>query len=458
MAQTPTLLFQAQGPPESICRDFLKARRKRNTKAATTTTDEAGSALLQSIRAALRGSSRPGAIPVTQARATDSVHQTKYTRQDGSNIEEELAWDEDTVCWSRSGLIRRYWDFSNTGENVRWACMGRLERQVVDPYHPTRGSISASNPTLSNPTPTSSAKPVRTTFGPFFQHAATYDKASERSQLTECVFVFLRTSLRVFSLDGTDYTVSLPFLVRQAWPLWPHSVLIQRQIDARELDEAEHSGEELLPSLFTLTSPFAELSAVNIASELVHNPAKPDHWTVPQRDFDAMLDSSVTLPATETVVGLNSHWAAEGSSKIIATVDRTSRQLSIWQYAYVIPESTTTTAPSSQHGPNGTSTGVRTVEQAGKRPAAPAAISPDNGVNTAASTSRPSSTIQDMNMDNIGSTEPSGRSSAASQTSPVSEDMPPDVLDDFDFDQVSPALWMHRIHVEDISQVEYVAS
>ncbi len=58
---------------------------------------------------------------------------------------------------------------------------------------------------------------------------------------------------------------SLPFIVRRAWPLHPHGVIIQQVLAPTEVEEAELTGDKALPTVFSLISPLAEATVVNHA-------------------------------------------------------------------------------------------------------------------------------------------------------------------------------------------------
>lgn len=110
----------------------------------------------------------------------------------------------------------------------------------------------------------SSSTGERDTFIPFTRARQSRQKISEPTTVSRAVFVFLQSFGKVYLSDGIDCTFSLPFIVRKAWPLYPHGVLLQRVLDRVEIEEAEINGDFTLPTLFTITNPFSEPRAVGL--------------------------------------------------------------------------------------------------------------------------------------------------------------------------------------------------
>ncbi|KAJ7055665.1 hypothetical protein C8F01DRAFT_1319594 [Mycena amicta] len=169
--------------------------------------------LLSAIRDALRGA--PSEPP--EARRANFVSTLPNAIRTEPLEEEEVSWNSSVVVWSSGGIIRKTWMFMHEGEDAQTATIGWLEQSTPE--------YAASSTT----SPSSSATSERPTF-------------------------VLGKSLK----NGLDYTFSLPFIVRKAWPLYPHGIMIQRNIEREELEEAALAGEPLLPTIFSLTSPFAE--------------------------------------------------------------------------------------------------------------------------------------------------------------------------------------------------------
>lgn len=139
----------------------------------------------------------------------------------------------------------------------------------------------------------------------------------------------------MYLVDGTDYTFSLPFIVRRVWPVSPHGVMMQRVLEPSELIEAETNGEEVLPTIFTLTSPFSEAAAVGHTAGILNAtrelPAtlkdEEEHLTKPLR----------SIPPTEMIVWV-SHWSLVAGACFVVTVDVKKTLLSIWHYVHIKPK------------------------------------------------------------------------------------------------------------------------
>jgi hypothetical protein len=235
--------------------------------------------------------------------------------------------------------MQRHWDFTEFGDKVRWVCMGMLEQKAIRTFYTNQTEIAnSSRPAMPDPASfLSSQESNKESFGPFFRNSDSAGKGTDIDLWASCVYIFFRTSLRIYLLDGMEYSVSLPFIVRQAWPLCPHGVLMQREIDDKEIEEAELADELPLPSLFTLTSPMAELQALGLASKMTITAQKA--W-----DVHSCIEQP-TLPADEMVIGVGDIRVPLSSEPIIITVNVRASRLSIWHYAFTNP-----VLSSSAHG------------------------------------------------------------------------------------------------------------
>ncbi|KAJ6553970.1 hypothetical protein DFH09DRAFT_1366046 [Mycena vulgaris] len=276
--------------------------------------------LLDSIRIALRGS---GPDP---SEARHSTFVTSY--RTGPWDEEEITWNPHTVVWSFGGIMRKKWTFTQEGQDVQYATLGWLEQNGED------SPISQPSSTTSSPRPPPSSD--RPTFGPFARHQQDRKPRRNKPIHVPAVFVFLRSIGKIFLKNGLDYTFSIPFVVRKAWPLHPHGVMIQRDIEPSELEEAAFTGEPLLPTLFSLTSPFSEAGTVGLTTGIIAG-----FLTAPTlKDEDENSKKPLkAIPSTETVVWV-SHRAPGGSIDLMVTVDPDKRQLSVWRYVYIKPNDT----------------------------------------------------------------------------------------------------------------------
>ncbi|KAI6161564.1 hypothetical protein EDD17DRAFT_1697683 [Pisolithus thermaeus] len=287
-----------------------------------------GSDLLRSIRAALNGSA-PDTVASTYA-------PTCFTEVVGSDswVEQELSWNRRCVVLSHGGVIRRKWDFLEEGQSVQYACLGRFAHstEATGPVHGSAHYTSPSNKEEEE----EYAHPAGdiTQFGPF--HAASHGDKPKNELAQEVVpaaFVFLRSIGKVFLSNGVDYTFSLPFLVRKAWPLYPHGVLIQRVLEPAEVEEARFTGDTLLPTIFSITNPFAEPAAIGITAGIVGG-----HGDTPASlsDEDEQCSKPLAaLSAAEEVVWVSTH---NSDVDVLITFNEEIRQLAVWRYTYVKPK------------------------------------------------------------------------------------------------------------------------
>jgi anaphase-promoting complex subunit 1 len=280
------------------------------------------SELLKSIRAALRGS---GTEPVSAVHSSTFVH---------GWTEIEITWNAHTVVLSSGGVMQKQWNFDKEGQPIQWACVGLY--QLTTPMD-SRSSHSAARYTSDNDGTPSSYDSHKSTFGLFTLAQQEQEREIERTALCPAVFVFLRSIGKIFLLNGIEYTFSLPFIVRKAWALYPHGVMIQRVLDPTEVEEAELTGDTTLPTIFSVTSPFSEAASVGLTAgilggfDLVANTLKDEdeNTTRPLK----------SVPATETVVWV-SHRGPDASDDVLVTVDVEKHQLSIWRYVYIKPKDT----------------------------------------------------------------------------------------------------------------------
>lgn len=323
MSLNRPIFIPSLGPPVSHGSAYFKRNSSDHSKHVSTSSD-----LLQSIRAALSGS---GSEPKR------SFHSTIFPAPDElDGGEEELSWNETTVVWSAGGVQKRKWNFEEEGQHIQWACVGSiLQPGMVHSGHANSAARYTSDQSNES---TSSPKGDEDTFGPFFRAKQARQKTVEDATLVRGVFVFLRSFGKVFLMTGLEYTFSLPFLVQNAWPLYPHGILIQRVLDRAEADEAEITGEFTLPTLFTITNPFQEPQAVGLAEGIVGGFAQiPPKLKNNDKNSTRPLKS---VPADEQVIWVSPRWS-RSSDEVIATVDAERRKLSIWRYAHIYPEDIT---------------------------------------------------------------------------------------------------------------------
>ncbi len=276
------------------------------------------SSLLQAIRSALRGSDAESLSTIQTTYHCDTQPDTR-----------ELTWNANTVILSYGGVIRRRWSFGQAGENIQWACLGMLEQ--VDAQSPSDISSDASAPastpiaSASQSTKSSSERP---TFGPFARAQATSQGASNNVTLVPAIFVFLRSVGRIILENGVEYSLSLPFIVRKVWPLFPHGVLIQRVLEPSELIEAELTGEAVLPTIFSITSPLAEAAAVGLTTGIIGGYKSQQVRLKDEEENSARPLKSI--PPSELIVAVTRP-CRDCSIYVVVTVNVEQRSLSLWR-------------------------------------------------------------------------------------------------------------------------------
>lgn len=274
------------------------------------------SALLKSIRAAFQGS---GKDPNPTFRSTLECYP-----DDDWTAAQELTWNEDTVIWSVGGVLKRKWRLAEEGQPVQYACFGVLHLEMS--LH-TCGSGSAARYTSSDGSFLSQEQAEKDTFSPFFRARKARLKNVQASSDKRGIFIFLRNIGKVFLTDGREFTFSLPFIVKQAWPLFPHGVLIQRVLDPLELED-----NEPLPTLYTMTNTFQEPRPVGRTEGIKGG----YELKVPSISPDE-LDGSKPLrsiPAEDQVIWISPHLGGTADN-LIATISPDRRRISIWRYVYI---------------------------------------------------------------------------------------------------------------------------
>lgn len=316
-ASMPPIVVAEQGPPVSAAREFL------SKVTPTPDSPECESPLLRAIKNVLRG---------TDSDILNSIHTARFFTGDEAK-DHELSWNAQHAVLEYSGVIMKRWCFDHEGESIQSACLGEIE-QVVLPN--PKSSHSAANYAMFENTSSVNTDPGRSSFGPF--HRANIERSRKDEsyyEIVPCVFIFLRSIGKMYLMNGIDYTFSLPFIVRKAWPVSPHGVMMQRVLEPSEVVESESNGEEVLPTIFTLTSPFSEAAAVgHTAGILKALPSLPaalkdeeEHSTKPLR----------SIPPTEMIVWV-SHCSVMADAQIVVTVNTKKKLLSIWQYKYIKPK------------------------------------------------------------------------------------------------------------------------
>ncbi|KAJ7075630.1 hypothetical protein B0H15DRAFT_866096 [Mycena belliarum] len=295
----------------------------------TAETERPHSGLLDAIRIALRST----ASEPPEARHSALV--TSSAREPWE--EEEITWNPNTVVWSSGGIMRKKWTFTQEGQQVQSATLGWLEQ---DGSEPPIAQLNTAHDT-STPPPRPPQSSERPTFGPFARHQQNRQTQRNKTARIPAVFVFLRSIGKIFLKNGLDYTFSIPFVVRKAWPLFPHGVMIQRNIEPNELEEAAATGDPLLPTIFSLTSPFSEAVTVGLTTGILGGFRNGPMSAQTLKDEDENSKKPLkAVPSTENVVWTSHRVPGDANIDLLVTVDPDKRQLSVWRYVYIKPKDT----------------------------------------------------------------------------------------------------------------------
>lgn len=277
--------------------------------------------LLTSIRTALRG---------YRGEAGTAPHTLYYPSRDANGGEEELSWDTYNLVLSFGGVIRRRWSFKDDEKQpIQWACIGYVEQPSTVHTASLRPDLATGDAQHSGPDPSSPSP--SSTFGPF-AHVQREPKSDEEpATRSRAVFIFLRSLARVYLIgNGQEHTFYLPFVVRRAWPLFPHGIMLQRILDPAEVEEARESGDAPLPTLFTIINPHAEPAILGLSSSIVGG----FDGTAPALHDDMGNRALTSVPAEEMVL-----WTGPRSADIpdhtMVTLDSEQRRISLWRYAYI---------------------------------------------------------------------------------------------------------------------------
>jgi anaphase-promoting complex subunit 1 len=389
------------------------------------------SELLKSIRAALRGS---GTEPVS------AVHSSNFVN---GWTEIEITWNVHTVVLSSGGVMQKQWNFDGEGQPIQWACIGLY--QLTTPVD-SRSSHRADNDGRTS----SSDDSHKSTFGLFTLAQREQEREIERAALCPAVFVFLRSIGKIFLLNGIELTFSLPFIVRKAWAVYPHGVMIQRGLDPTEVEEAELTGDTTLPTIFSITSPFSEAASVGLTAGILGgSDLVPDTLKDEVENTTRPLKS---VPATETILWV-SHRGPAASDDVLVTVDVEKHQLTIWRYVYIKPKDTPLPLGRSQaHKRNLSAPGFSDMAPFSSLPGRPPALSttttmaslatdpssqwpaPDAGRRTSLTRNDLSVTMDRMVL--------GGRMDIEAALAPV------------EHGRMKAAYWMEKLHSQDVPEIE----
>lgn len=287
-------------------------RRNRPTISPPSPEKEQDSLLLKAIKSALRGT---GVAPPS------TVHSSCFYVGGKDGTERELTWNDSKVILTVGGVVKKKWSFELEGQPVQWACIGWMEESAS---YPRKHFLERQDP----------ASTERPTFGPFFYANQNPGKPSgKREAKIAAVFVFLRSIGKIYLDSGFEHTFSLPFIVRRAWPVTPHGLLIQRVLEPAELVEAQISDEDVLPTIFCLSNPFAEPSAVGLTSGIIGHAG-----SATLKDEDENSTKPLKPISPHEIILWTSYHAPNSPHEIVVTLDGIKQRLTVWRYVYIKPK------------------------------------------------------------------------------------------------------------------------
>ncbi|KAJ3925494.1 MAG: hypothetical protein NXY57DRAFT_53240 [Lentinula lateritia] len=144
----------------------------------------------------------------------------------------------------------------------------------------------------------------RPTFGPFFYaNQKSGPPPGKRDSNVSAVFVFLRSIGKVYFDSRFEHTFSLPFIVRNAWPVTPHGLLIQRVLEPAELYEAELTYHLLsLKPIRWTSGTIGNAGSTTLIDEAKNStkPLKPVHGSYSFHNYDYGFLGLGILPLIST--------------------------------------------------------------------------------------------------------------------------------------------------------------
>lgn len=332
-----------QDAPKSSAVDFILRATPKNP------TEGRESALLKAVKNALRGTD------------TDdpTVVQSTWFHDADNPDGREISWNAKHVALSCGGVMIKRWSFAHAKEDVQYACLGLLEQNAQEAqkyFTPAPADASVAEDEATVPS-LDSDKEERPTFGPFAQANTKRRPFSDNKKTISAVFVFLRSIGKIYLQNGIDFTINIPFVVRRAWPVSPHGVLVQRVLEPSELEEAAMTGEPVLPTMFTITSPFQEPAAVGLADRIEGGPGGDGAPLVIHTEEQNAGNVLKSISPTEMVLWVSCmpenkyiQPERERNKPLAVTVDPRRNTLSIWVYAHAGDAIQTT--PSSAPSPS----------------------------------------------------------------------------------------------------------
>lgn len=233
--------------------------------------------------------------------------------------ENELRWCPSLVTWSVGGIQRRKWAFKSHKQPVLAACFAWFDlRHTRRP----RDGGAGGNPVMR----TSLRLP--STFGPFAllregQIPDPQERTIASCASTLCICICLRDVGHIFTHDGLEFIVNLPFAVEKIWPLNPVGLILKASLP---LNPTGIAPFPFSASYFTLVTPHNELRPIVLGHALPHsNGLTPYH-----QSFNDMP----SLDASETIIYVSSYAEVEsqGCPPLVVAFSRIQKRLRIFYY------------------------------------------------------------------------------------------------------------------------------
>ena len=187
-----------------------------------------------------------------------------------NQIDEELAWFGSKLVWSRGSTVYRTFSYHQEKQKVTNALFARF---TLEAEPDTQSKLGTDQETEKGPGQSSSgltdeaASEIPSwqqtegpqTYGPFHtsQHAkwgrpdrrAGRDKSMKRPQAQQrCLVVLLEDWIHVYYPSGHDLVVALPFPVDEVWAMPSGGIVLQRKLNAKELQRSKSAkNRELGP-------------------------------------------------------------------------------------------------------------------------------------------------------------------------------------------------------------------
>jgi anaphase-promoting complex subunit 1 len=276
----------------------------------------------------------------------DQEHRVFTNASTNSEGENELYWHANTVVWSVGGVQKRRWHFEDERQGVTAACFAWLEGSKMSPDSPRPSSRRL--PTIKVPPKlVRSGQSSPSAFGPFTHLSYTNPLSGVSSPADEMhpnhmrvICIFLRDIGHIYSLDGLEFTLNIPFTIHRVWEILPVGILLQAALTDADETEVRSRGMPMMPSLYSLTSPFDELRAIVFASEIIGGfqcakPGRPLPGPHPRINRDTSPIPLVKWHDKILYVSPNSMVNPTSPDRILVTLNPRGMTLKIFRYVYV---------------------------------------------------------------------------------------------------------------------------